>query len=221
MTEIVNVVVAFAVIALVVRWATKSRSDAAPGRPRSPATILGFRPQRVTDEMVTSVHSMFPNIPEPNIRYDLLRSGNVQVTSNKILEKGFLDAPPAAYFELYPPPATSATSATDLPSNPNSRSAAAHTNATASSSKTSAATTLISRYNLHSRLSSSTPGTEGEDLSNAPSVDVKGSSKGVWETEAEKREASLRERKAKMVLAARKRLLEQEERERKGKGVAA
>lgn len=35
---------------------------------------------------------MFPNIPEPNVRYDLLRTGNVQVTSNKILEKGFLDA---------------------------------------------------------------------------------------------------------------------------------
>jgi hypothetical protein len=27
-----------------------------------------------------------------NIRYDLLRTGNVEVTSNKILERGYLDA---------------------------------------------------------------------------------------------------------------------------------
>src|ERR1700729_206459 len=32
-----------------------------------------------------------------NIRYDLLRTGNVELTSNKILEKGFLDAVSCEY----------------------------------------------------------------------------------------------------------------------------
>lgn len=35
---------------------------------------------------------MFPDMPRDNIRYDLLRSGSTEVTTNKILEKGYLEA---------------------------------------------------------------------------------------------------------------------------------
>lgn len=62
---------------------------------------------------VDTIHGMFPDIPacvassfsriakiiyrlrfacSDNIRYDLLRTGNIELTSNKILERGFLDA---------------------------------------------------------------------------------------------------------------------------------
>lgn len=54
--------------------------------------------------------------------------------------------------------------------------------------------TLISRYGLESRL-------PNEDVVPSPQQDVGG--RAVWEDTAEKREASLRERKAQMVLAAR------------------
>jgi len=89
MGEVVNVLVAFAVIVFIVRWATSGKDTPTQ---QSPSTILGFRPKNVTPEMIETVHSMFPDIPTDNIRYDLLRTGSVEVTTNKLLERGFLPA---------------------------------------------------------------------------------------------------------------------------------
>jgi len=58
--------------------------------------------------------------------------------------------------------------------------------------------TLISRYGLESRLS-------GTDSLPSPQQDAGG--RAVWEETAERREASLRERKAQMILAARQQML--------------
>ncbi|KAF8416734.1 hypothetical protein L210DRAFT_3369865, partial [Boletus edulis BED1] len=69
---------------------------------RSATAALGFRPKHVTQDMVDQIHTMFPDIPTDNIRFDLLRTGSVELTSNKILERGFLELPPPAYFTLYP-----------------------------------------------------------------------------------------------------------------------
>lgn len=38
------------------------------------------------------MHFLIIELNRDNIRYDLLRTGNVELTSNKILEKGFLPA---------------------------------------------------------------------------------------------------------------------------------
>jgi coupling of ubiquitin conjugation to ER degradation protein 1 len=54
--------------------------------------------------------------------------------------------------------------------------------------------TLISRYGLETRV-------PNEDIVPSPQQDAGG--RAVWEDTAEKREASLRERKAQMILAAR------------------
>jgi hypothetical protein len=54
--------------------------------------------------------------------------------------------------------------------------------------------TLIARFGLESRLSS------GDSL---PLLEQDAGGRAVWEDTAEKREASLRERKAQMILAAR------------------
>lgn len=66
--------------------------------------------------------------------------------------------------------------------------------ATTTATQTHAKETLISRYGLESRLS----GTDG-----VPSLQQDAGGRAVWEETAEKREASLRERKAQMILAAR------------------
>ncbi|KAH9061208.1 hypothetical protein EDB87DRAFT_1612587 [Lactarius vividus] len=190
MGEIVNVVVAFAVVILIVRWATTSSGESTAEQVA--ARALRFRPKKVTPEMtqVTTVTSMFPNIPHANIHYDLLRTGSVELTTNKILERGFLDAPPESYFTLYPHPANADATA---------RPASALTTARAAALTTTQAQlkeSLISRFSLESRL---------------PSADVPPPSeedgRAVWEDTAEKREASLRERKAQMILAARQRML--------------
>ncbi|OSC98844.1 hypothetical protein PYCCODRAFT_1438832 [Trametes coccinea BRFM310] len=193
MGEIVNVIVAVAVVILVVRWAT-SGSKAESGAP-SPSAVLGFRPKNVTPEMVETVHNMFPDIPSDNIRYDLLRTGSVEVTSNKIIERGFLPAPPPAYYTVYPrttePPA-------HVTSNPTS-------NAAAGPSKTKKTENLLTRYNLEALATGTSIGAAPEEVGGKPTV---------WEDSPEKREANLRERKARMILAARERLLAQQAKEK-------
>jgi len=140
--------------------------------------------------MIETVTGMFPDLPNANIHYDLLRTGSVELTTNKILERGFLDAPPEAYFTLYP-----RQSSADVV-----RPTGATTSHTATMAETRARPkeTLISRYGLESRL-------PNEDLVPSPQQDVGG--RAMWEDTAEKREASLRERKVQMVLAARQRML--------------
>ena len=140
-----------------------------------------------------------------NIHYDLLRTGSVELTTNKILERGFLDAvrarlsslirpysfmllqPPEAYFTLYPRQSDS-----DVVPRPAGAQTAARAATTATQAR--AKETLISRYGLESRLS-------GADDVPSPQQDAGG--RAVWEETVEKREASLRERKAQMILAAR------------------
>ncbi|KAI0777965.1 hypothetical protein BC629DRAFT_620912 [Irpex lacteus] len=138
MGEVVNFVVAVAVIVLVFRWATSSKDGA--GGAQSPSAILGFKPKTITPEQVETIHNMFPDIPSDNIRYDLLRTGSVQLTSNKILERGYLPPPPAGYHQLYPRTEQAA---------PPPPPAAAQPATSASKPKES----LIAKYNLQNRVS--------------------------------------------------------------------
>ncbi|KAJ6504203.1 hypothetical protein C8R47DRAFT_1174784 [Mycena vitilis] len=173
MGEVINVVVAFAVIVFIFRWLTNSTA----------ADTLGFRPKPVSQDMVLIPAVLCPD----NIRYDLLRTGSVELSSNKILERGFLDPPPPAYFTVYP---------RETNAEPATRPAQAAGGATSTAVK-QPKQSLIDRYNLQERAAQ--PGTVVEE-------DTSGG-KAVWEDSAEKREASLKERKAQMILAARQRML--------------
>ncbi|CAE6523037.1 unnamed protein product [Rhizoctonia solani] len=174
MEDALNVLVAIAAIYFAYRWLSRDTSGA--GGNTRPATVLGFTPKNVTPEMIASVRSAFPQESIDNIRYDLLRSGSVEITSNKILERGSLDRPPPAYFTLYPPTPAADVTTTDTP-----------TPSTASALDKTAS--LISRYGLENRAKVDSS-TEFSD-------------KAAWEDSAAKREASLKERKAQMILAAR------------------
>ncbi|KAI6169668.1 hypothetical protein EDD17DRAFT_1520330, partial [Pisolithus thermaeus] len=143
--------------------------------------------------MVNHVHAVFPDIPSDNIRFDLLRTGSVELTSNKILERGFLDAPPPAYYTIYP------RTEAPTPRLPDGSHIASVSSASSSVKQPS----LIERYNLHDRV---------EGVSFTPEV-IEVGGKAKWEDTAEKREASLRERKAQMILAARQRMLAQRQKE--------
>ncbi|KAI0314428.1 hypothetical protein OF83DRAFT_452090 [Amylostereum chailletii] len=189
MAEVVNVIVAFAVIVFIFRWATSPNGDSS--EEQVAARALRFKPKKVTPEMVDTVSGMFPDIPRPNIHYDLLRTGSTELTSNKILERGFLDAPPPAYFTIYPN-----TTAPPPAGNANARPAASNNSASTSKPRE----TLISRFNLESQVQAGTSG----------AVEPEAGGKAVWEDTAEKREASLRERKAQMILAARQMLAQQQ-----------
>lgn len=185
MGEVINVVVAFAVIVFIFRWLTTSNDSQSE---RSAADTLGFRPKPVSQDMIDTISNMFPDIPPDNIRYDLLRTGSVELSSNKILERGFLDPPPPAYFTLYP---------RDANPEPGARPAPGGATTTAVKPKPS----LIERYNLQERAAQPGPEMSDEQIGG----------KAVWEDSSEKREASLKERKAQMILAARQRMLAQQE----------
>ncbi|KAF7377679.1 hypothetical protein MSAN_00190900 [Mycena sanguinolenta] len=188
MGEVINVVVAFAVIVFLFRWLTTSNDSSSE---RSAADTLGFRPKPVSQDMIDTISNMFPDIPPDNIRYDLLRTGSVELSSNKILERGFLDPPPPAYFTLYP-------------RDPNAEQVARPAAGGAASTAIKAPKqSLIDRYNLQQRVTQPGPLIE-EDQSGG---------KAAWEDSAEKREASLKERKAQMILAARQRMLAQQQKD--------
>ncbi|KAI9456747.1 hypothetical protein F5148DRAFT_1277098 [Russula earlei] len=184
MGEVVNVVVAFAVIILIVRWATTSNGESTAEQ--AAARALRFKPKKVA-----TVIGMFPDIPYANIHYDLLRTGSVELTTNKILERGFLDVPPEGYFTLYP----HISSANAVP-RPGTQAGVRP--ATTGGVQIRPKESLISRFGLESRL-------PAVDTVPSPEQDTGG--RAVWEDTAEKREASLRERKAQMILAARQRML--------------
>ncbi|KZO90640.1 hypothetical protein CALVIDRAFT_389059 [Calocera viscosa TUFC12733] len=189
MEDLLYIIVAVIIIYVSYRWLFSSGNGAAtssggPARDANTAATLGFRPRNVTPEMVQTVAAMFPDIPEDNIRYDLLRTGSTERTVNSVLEKGFLPAPPPTYIRQ--PPAT-----TVAPS-PAARPAAATSSAPKSAS-------LISRFHLEGRIRDSAEGANAQLSSKAP-----------WEATPEQRQASLSERKAQMILAARKRLLEKQ-----------
>ncbi|KAI0073850.1 hypothetical protein K474DRAFT_1666134 [Panus rudis PR-1116 ss-1] len=205
MGEVVNVLVAFAVIIFVVRWATSGKDDSSSGP--SPSAVLGFRPRNVTSDMVETIHNMFPTIPADNIRYDLLRTGSVEVTTNKILERGFLPPPPEAYYTIYPRAISSTTQAEQRPQ--------PATNASASSSKSQPKQSLIERYHLEDRLNSDAA------VSSAITPEEVAARGATWEDSPEKRQALLRERKAQMILAARQRLLAQQKNEASTSGSAS
>ncbi|KAF8751173.1 CUE domain [Rhizoctonia solani] len=185
MEDALNVLVAIAAIYFAYRWLSRDNGGAGTGGNARPATVLGFTPKNVTPEMIASVRSAFPQESIDNIRYDLLKSGSVEITSNKILERGYLDRvpSPSLLHSLSPTPAADVTT-TDTPS-PTS------TNDTSVKN-----TSLLSRYGLEARANEGSA-TEFSD-------------KAAWEDSASKREASLKERKAQMILAARQRMLAQQ-----------
>ncbi|KAJ8503018.1 hypothetical protein ONZ45_g11227 [Pleurotus djamor] len=193
MGEVVNVIVAFAVIVFIFRWATAPTPVVEPDPEDTVLERLGFIPKIINTPMIDTVSSMFPDIPRSHITYDLLKTGSVEVTSNKILEKGFLEVPPPVYYEVFPRDDEN-PQPVQAPQHP------LHNHNAAVSAAKRERRSLISRYKLHDRIS-----TENADDEPAPEFEIGG--KAVWEDTPEKREASLRERKAQMILAARKRML--------------
>jgi len=187
MEDLFYVLVAVVIIYVSYRWlfSAAPTTAGASARDGNTAATLGFRPRNVTPQMVQQVAAMFPDLPEDNIRYDLLRTGNVERTVNTVIEKGFLPAPPATYIR----PASSVPAV------------ARPAGGARSAQSAPKPTTLISRFHLEDRV-------QADD----PSIDTQpsNSNKAAWAATPEQRQASLAERKAQMILAARKRLLEKQ-----------
>ncbi|WWD16755.1 hypothetical protein CI109_101187 [Kwoniella shandongensis] len=211
MEDILPTLIIIGVIYLFVRWLTGSKTgDTANG-----GVIRG-----VTPAMVETVHSAFPHVPVPNIIYHLSRTRSAQATSEEILERGGLQAPPPTFnipASLLPPSTAPIPAITAATAGGNGKSTPAKTQS------------LIDRYNLSSRV----PSRKGKEkdvseLGVAPHAssdegasagaggvvaETEAQKKSNWEDSREKRELGLKERKERMILEARRRLLEKQAKE--------
>ncbi|KAM0752443.1 hypothetical protein T439DRAFT_324531 [Meredithblackwellia eburnea MCA 4105] len=160
------------------------------------------RRRQVPQAQIDQVTSMFPHVSVASVRYELERTGDVQGAVDRILRDGALPEPPAGFFvdpsaTPAPPPVQAAPPAT-------------HTPAPSSSSSATPATpaSLIQRLGLQHRAVDES----GSGSASVPSTPDKGKGKvgSGWEATPEARERNLRERKEKMVLEARRKLLEKE-----------
>ncbi|PVF93308.1 hypothetical protein CPB86DRAFT_809029 [Serendipita vermifera] len=205
-SEVINVVIAVAVIYFVVKWFSGGSSESS--NTSGLAKILGFKPKNVTPEMIDSVRAVFPDIPRANIHYDLLRTGSVEATVHRLMERGYLDAPPPAYRRAFPQ--------TDSDNAPVSAS----TNP-ANKPTPAKVPTLIQRFRLETKIASDAPTSdEPEGWNGTGPIPYAAKGKGrategptgptVWEATAEKRQESLQKRKEAMILAARRKLMEKD-----------
>lgn len=166
-------------------------------------------PQQSIDQVV----SMFPHISPEAVRYDLERNGaNVQQTVERCLRDGGLPDPPAGFFDSEPRAAapadatarrgaattgTRATTAAGF-ATPARAGTAAAGGGSSLTRPTEGSPSLIERLGLKDQAGQGTPTSTTSTTSG-------------WQATPEARERALKERKAKMVLQARQRLIEKEQ----------
>ncbi|CBX90770.1 hypothetical protein IAQ61_002255 [Plenodomus lingam] len=142
---------------------------------------------RINSEQIDQLAQMFPQLSRRDIAWDLQRNGgNVTATTERVLSGRGLDTAPASF--TVPAPRVAATAA----------------RATPAVQKT-AHPDLITRYNLTSKINQAAEPDEGEQRKTKS-----------WSADRNERQANLQRRREEMILAARRKLEQQE----KGKAKA-
>ncbi|KAK9459751.1 uncharacterized protein V1516DRAFT_677883 [Lipomyces oligophaga] len=164
------------------------------------ATGVFRRPRVVTDDMIEVVQSIAPQLSPVQIRYDLERTGSVEVTIDNILRQGTLPFPP----DYVPEPIRPSPVSSSQPS-----------------SSPSSFSDLITRYNLETKI-----GPDGlpvepkwdiavDQQQNKPVSGPAGVHRSKWSQSREERQDMLKKRREEMILKARKRVQEQDQKEDK------
>ncbi|PSN63785.1 hypothetical protein BS50DRAFT_576402 [Corynespora cassiicola Philippines] len=169
--NIPQVIVFLVLTVLAVRW-----YFAKPSGTQQPAQRA---PPRINPAQIDQIAQMFPQLSRRDIAWDLQRNGgNVAATTERVLSGRTLDPAPPSF---NPPPSRS---------NPPSRTATPPTKP--------AQPDLITRYNLKSKLSTTTSGSEEPQKSKA------------WSQDRNERQANLQRRREEMILAARRKMEEKD-----------
>lgn len=132
---------------------------------------------------------MFPHVPEASIRYDLMVSGSAEVTCDKILQQGYLPPVRGTAADTQPPDGFPGADEARRPAPQEPASPPSTESETPASAPPA---NLITRYHLEERLADSNP---QKDVSALPTA---------WSDNANDRQKSLEERKAQMILQARR-----------------
>ncbi|KAK9466170.1 hypothetical protein V1512DRAFT_264033 [Lipomyces arxii] len=187
-TFLACVIIGFFVIRWLIAPSSNSSSTEAGASGASTASAGGStgsspyrRPRPVTQGMIEVVQSIAPALTVEQIRYDLERTGSVEVTIDRVLAEGGLPMPPNAV-PVAPTPSASTSSAaqTQYPD-------------------------LISRYNLKEKLNT------GDSLEKIDSTSTSSEGSGArnkmkWSQSKEQRQEMLRKQREEMILRARRKL---------------
>ncbi|GAB7345088.1 hypothetical protein MBLNU457_3491t1 [Dothideomycetes sp. NU457] len=145
--------------------------------------------RQINPAHVDQVMSMFPQLDRRTVMWDLQRNGgSVQATTERVLSGRSLDTPPPSFQPQITQsatqtlPATRPTSSTDAP-----------------------LPDLITRYNLSSKISSSSGVDPGTASDSSPSPSASGSKAG-WSQNKSERAELLKKRREDMILAARRKM---------------
>ncbi|GAA6019966.1 hypothetical protein JCM10207_003352 [Rhodosporidiobolus poonsookiae] len=151
----------------------------------------------VPQESIDQITSMFPHVSPRAARWELERNGgSVERAVERALREGALPEPPASYF---PPPPNASSAPTPRPATPTPAGPAS----SSSSGPRAPPPSLIQKMGLQSRAAmDDSDGGKGK-------AKEEEAGKG-WSTSAEERERNLRARKEKLVLEARRKLMEKE-----------
>ncbi|OCK82061.1 hypothetical protein K432DRAFT_294139 [Lepidopterella palustris CBS 459.81] len=164
---------------LILRWYYARPTG---GTRPSPGQNRGFI---ASPAQVDQLAQMFPQLSRREIMWDLQRNGgNVAATSERVLSGRSLEQPPPTFQppNLRPSIPTPRTATPSKPSHPD----------------------LIARYNLASKINSSTDASISE--SDVP--------KKVWSQDRNERQKLLQQRREEMILAARRKFEEKEKAKR-------
>ncbi|GAA5960853.1 hypothetical protein JCM8115_000175 [Rhodotorula mucilaginosa] len=165
------------------------------------------RRRQVSQASIDQITTMFPNVSQNAARWELERNGgNVERAVERALREGGLPEPPASYF---PPSADTSPAANPFPTTPaRATTAAAPTTpvnaaSSANNSRGSAPPSLIARMGLQAQVAADVKG-------KGKAAEEGSASASGWSPKAEERERNLRARKERLVLEARRKLLEKE-----------
>ncbi|KAI8318935.1 hypothetical protein GQ54DRAFT_299737 [Martensiomyces pterosporus] len=195
MNDSITFFIALGVIFLVLRWLLgqggNEQARANPNRQQRRLHVVRL-------EHVQTIQSMFPDIPEAAIRADLARTGSPVITSDNILRNGGTLPVPLETARADQPAERSETpiaGANVAGARHGTGAAAAAAAASSGVSLNAAQSPLVNRLRISKN-------SDTEPLPPAPPK--------VWESDADKRADVLRKRKEFMLMEARKKFLEKQ-----------
>ncbi|GAA5910397.1 hypothetical protein JCM8208_004465 [Rhodotorula glutinis] len=164
------------------------------------------RRREVSQASIDQVLAVFPLVSQGAARWELERNGgSVERAVERALREGGLPEPPASYF---PPPADGSVPAVARPATPTPV-----TPVRGSSTSTHVAQgpppSLIKRMGLQAKVAA-----DAHDKGKGREGEGETAKAGGWSPDASQREQNLRARKEKLVLEARRKLLEKQQRKK-------
>ncbi|KPV74751.1 uncharacterized protein RHOBADRAFT_65076, partial [Rhodotorula graminis WP1] len=168
------------------------------------------RRREVSQASIDQVLAVFPLVSQGAARWELERNGgSVERAVERALREGGLPEPPASYF---PPPADGSVPAVARPATPTPVTPTRGSSTSAHVAQ-GPPPSLIKRMGLQAKVAADDHD-QGKGKGKGKEVDGEPLKAGGWSPDASQREQNLRARKEKLVLEARRKLLEKQQRKK-------